>query len=118
MINTDEKSYFKDVEGIVSQCDRCGTCLTVCPLFGAKDIESSSARGKNNIARGLVQGVVKPSTEVLNIINFCLLCRTCVDNCPSKVKTDDAMIALRQYFADKNGSPGAKYKALGALMKN
>lgn len=118
MINTDIKSYFKDVEDIVSQCDRCGTCLTVCPLFEAKDIESSSARGKNNISRGLIQGVVKPSTEVFNIINFCLLCRTCVDNCPSKVKTDDAMIALRQYFAEKNGSPGAKYKALGALMKN
>jgi len=118
MINTDIKLYFKDVEDIVSQCDRCGTCLTVCPLFGAKDIESSSARGKNNIARGLIQGVVKPSAEVLNIVNFCLLCRTCVDNCPSKVKTDDAMIALRQYFADKDGSPGAKYKALGALMKN
>lgn len=118
MINTDIKSYVKDVEDIVNQCDRCGTCLTVCPLFGEKDIESSSARGKNNIARGLIQGVVKPSTEVLNIVSFCLLCRTCVDNCPSKVKTDDAMIALRQYFADKNGSPGAKYKALGALMKN
>lgn len=117
-MHTDIKSYFKDVEDIVSQCDRCGTCLTVCPLFGAKDMESSSARGKNNIARGLIQGVVKPSTKVLDIINFCLLCRTCVDNCPSKVKTDEAMIALRQYFADKNGSPGAKYKALGALMKN
>jgi len=118
MEDTDKKSYLKDVEGIVSQCDRCGNCLTVCPLFGSKDIESSSARGKNNIARGMLQGVVKPSVEVLKIINFCLLCGTCVANCPSKVKTNDAMIALRQYFADKNGSPGAKYKALGILMKN
>lgn len=118
MANTDIKSCFKDVEDIVSQCDRCGSCLTVCPLFGARDIESSSARGKNNIARGLIKGVVKTSTDVLKIINFCLLCRTCVDNCPNKVKTDDAMIALRQYFAEKNGGPGAKYKMLGALMKH
>jgi len=118
MKNSDTDQYLKTVNDIVSQCDRCGTCLTVCPLFGVKDIESSSARGKNNIARGLLLGVVKPSAEVLNMMNFCLLCRTCVDNCPSKVKTDDAMIALRQYFANKNGSPGAKYKALGTLMKN
>ena len=34
---------------LVSQCDRCGNCLTVCPLFGSKDIESSAARGKNSI---------------------------------------------------------------------
>ncbi len=118
MKNTDIEQYFKEVDSIVSQCDRCGTCLTVCPLFGVKDIESSSARGKNNIARGMIQKVVKPSAEVLEIVNFCLLCRTCVDNCPSKVKTDDAMIIVRQYFADKNGGPGAKYKALGGLMKN
>lgn len=117
-MNTDLKSCLKSVEDIVSQCDRCGNCLTVCPLFGAKDIECSSARGKNNIARGMIQGIIKPSAEVLNMINFCLLCGTCVDNCPSKVKTDDAMIALRQFFADKNGSPGVKYKALGRLMKN
>jgi len=113
-----EQKYLKEVEDIVSQCDRCGTCLTVCPLFGAKDIEASSARGKNNIARGLLQGVVKPSNEVLDIVNFCLLCRSCVDNYPRKVKTDHAMIAIRQYFAEKNGSPGVKYKALGSLMKN
>jgi glycolate oxidase iron-sulfur subunit len=119
MKNTDtQQQYIKTVTNIVNQCDRCGTCLTVCPLFGAKDIESSSARGKNNIARGMIQGVVKSSPEVLKVINFCLLCRTCVDNCPNKVKTDEAMLAIRQYFADKDGSPGAKYKALGGLMKN
>ena len=76
--------YLEKVNDIVSQCDRCGTCLTVCPLFGAKDIESSSARSKNNIARGQLQGVVIPSAEVLNIFNVCLLCRTCVENGPSK----------------------------------
>lgn len=118
MKNTDEQRYFKEVKEIVAQCDRCGTCLTVCPLFGAKDIESSSARGKNNVARGMIQGVIKPSAEVLDVVNFCLLCRTCVDNCPSKVKTDEAMIAIRQYFADRQGGPGAKYKALGGLMKS
>ncbi len=114
----DTNACFTEVNAIVSQCDRCGSCLTVCPLFGEKDVESSSARGKNNLARALVHGVVQPSDEVLGMVNFCLLCRSCVDNCPNKVKTDDAMIALRQYFADKNGGPGAKYKALGTLMKN
>ncbi|MEA4836129.1 MAG: (Fe-S)-binding protein [Anaeromusa sp.] len=106
-----------EVKHIVQQCDRCGTCLTVCPLFQAKDIESSSARGKNNLARGLLQGVVEPTTAVRKALDFCLLCRSCVDNCPNKVPTDDAMILLRQHFADATGTPGGKYKALGTLLK-
>jgi len=43
MKEVETEHYLKEVNDIVSQCDRCGTCLTVCPLFGAKDIESSSA---------------------------------------------------------------------------
>ena len=90
------QQLLQDVNDIVSQCDRCGTCLTVCPLFGARDIESSSARGKNNIIRGMVQGVIKEEKQVSEVVNFCLLCRTCVDSCPNKIKTDDAMIGIRQ----------------------
>lgn len=103
---------------IVSQCDRCGTCLPVCPLFGVKDIESSSARGKNNIARAMIEGGIEPSPQVLEAMNFCLLCRTCVDSCPSKVKTDEAMVAVRQYIADRQGGPGIKYRAVGGMLKN
>lgn len=113
-----EQDLLKQANDIASQCDRCGTCLTVCPLFGAKNIEASSARGKNNITRGLTQGILQPSPALHEAVNFCLLCRTCVDNCPSKVKTDEAMIAVRQHLADKKGGPGIKYKTLGSLMKN
>ncbi len=113
-----KQDLLKEARDIVSQCDRCGTCHTVCPLFYVKNVESSSARGKNNIARALTQGVLAPSPDMLKAINFCLLCRTCVENCPSKVKTDEAMMAVRQYFADEKGGPGLKYKALGSFMKN
>ncbi len=113
-----EQDLLKQANDIVSQCDRCGTCLPVCPLFGEKDIESSSARGKNNITRGLMQGVLQPSPALLEAVNFCLLCRTCVENCPSKVQTDEAMIAVRQYLADKTGGTSLKYKTIGSIMKN
>jgi glycolate oxidase iron-sulfur subunit len=111
------RDLLKEVQDIVTQCDRCGTCLTVCPLFGVKDVEASSARGKNILARAVVEGGFAPDGRVLEKMNFCLLCRTCIDNCPSKVKTDEAMIALRQYITDRAGGPNAKYRALGAMMK-
>ncbi len=113
-----QQELLKQVQEIVSQCDRCGTCLTVCPLYGVKDVEVSSARGKNNLALGLLLGVVKPTPEVQESMNFCLLCRTCVDNCPTKVQTDEAMMAIRQYLADTSGNISLEYKVLGSLMKN
>ena len=93
----------QNAKRIVSQCDRCGTCLPVCPLFGARDVETSSARGKNAIVRALAEGGIEPTPEVLAAVNFCLLCRACIENCPSKVKTDEAMIDVRQYLADRTG---------------
>ena len=115
---TNKPDLLKQASEIASQCDRCGACLTVCPLFGEKDIEASSARGKNNLILGLAQGVVKPTPELLKAVNFCLLCRTCVDNCPTKVQTDEAMIAVRQHLIDKIGGVSFEHKAFGKLMKS
>lgn len=103
-------------EKLVSQCDRCGTCLTVCPLFGAKDIESSAARGKNTVLRAIAAGGIEPTPEVRAALDFCLLCQRCVENCPAKVKTDEAMILARQYLADNAGGPTLKYRVVGAVM--
>ena len=101
---------------LVSQCDRCGTCLTVCPLFGSKDIESSAARGKNSILRALAEGGLEPTAEVRAALDFCILCQRCVDNCPAKVKTDEAMILARQYLADNAGGATLKYQFVGGAM--
>lgn len=118
MTNQFEQKMLKEIEQIVSQCDRCGNCLTVCPLFGAKDLEYASARGKNNIARAMVEGGIEANSQVNDVVNFCLLCGTCVNNCPNKVKTDEVMMNMRQYLADKSGSPGLKYRVLGNVFKN
>ncbi|MHB8770797.1 MAG: (Fe-S)-binding protein [Syntrophales bacterium] len=105
-------------KGIVSQCDRCGTCLPVCPLFGARDVEKSSARGKNALTRLLAEGGIEPKPEVLSAVNFCLLCKACTDTCPSKVKTDEAMIDVRQYLCERTGGVGANYRLAGGLLKS
>lgn len=118
MHKTADAALLQNAKKIVSQCDRCGACLPVCPLFGAKGIEASSARGKNVIARALAEGGLDPAPDVAKAVDFCLLCRACVENCPSKVKTDEAMIDVRQYLADRTGGTALKYKAAGAFLKN
>jgi glycolate oxidase iron-sulfur subunit len=104
-------------QSMVSPCDRCGTCLPVCPLFGVKGIESTSARGKNTIVRAMAEGGIEPTPEVLAVANFCLLCRACVENCPSKVRTDEAMINVRQHLTDLTGGTTTKYKVIGGILK-
>jgi glycolate oxidase iron-sulfur subunit len=117
MKKTADDHLLQDAKEKVSQCDRCGTCLTVCPLFRVQDVEKVSARGKNTITRALAEGGLKPTADVLAVANFCLLCQTCVANCPNKVKTDEAMINVRQYLTDRSGGVSAKYKAIGGVMK-
>jgi len=116
-IDTDKK-FLEAAKKIVSQCDRCGTCLPACPLFDVKSIEASSARGKNVIARALAEGGIEPSPEALAKVNFCLLCRACVDTCPSKIATDEAMIHIRQYLVNSTAAANTRYKAMGGLLKS
>jgi glycolate oxidase iron-sulfur subunit len=112
-----DRELLHNAERLVSQCDRCGACLPVCPLFGARDLESSSARGKNTITRALAQGVLSPSREALEAVNFCLLCRTCTDICPNKIPTDEAMVDVRQHLINRTGAVNAKYRAVGAFLR-
>ena len=102
----------------VGQCDRCGACLPACPLFGVRDTETSSARGKNAIARALAEGGVDPTPEVLAAINFCLLCRACVESCPNKIRTDEAMINVRQYLLNQPGGENVKHRVLAGILTN
>lgn len=118
MTKNEEQKLLSDAKKKIAACDRCGACLTVCPLFAAKDVEASAARGKNAIARALAEGGLAPSRDTLAAVNFCLLCRACVENCPSKVRTDEAMVDVRQYLIEKTGSANLKYRAVGSFLKN
>ncbi|MBU2226234.1 MAG: (Fe-S)-binding protein [Proteobacteria bacterium] len=113
-----DNTLLQEAKNKVGQCDRCGACLPVCPLFGVRDVELSSARGKNAIALALAEGGIEPALDTLAAVNFCLLCRACVENCPSKVKTDEAMIDLRQFLVERTGATNAKYRAAGGLLGN
>jgi glycolate oxidase iron-sulfur subunit len=111
------QDLLREAGKMVDRCDRCGTCLPVCPLFGVKGVEATSARGKNTIARALAEGGIEPTREVLDVVNFCLLCRACVDTCPAKVPTDEAMVEVRQHLTDLAGGADVKYRLIGGALK-
>nr|WP_279341030.1 (Fe-S)-binding protein [Geothrix sp. SG198] len=98
-------------------CDRCGTCLPVCPLFQVQDVERASARGKNALVRGLAEGLIPPDREAQEALEFCLLCRACTDACPGKVPTDEAMLQVRQALADTLGSTSLRSRWIGRVLR-
>lgn len=118
MLNFSTPKSWSKLKEIVGKCDRCGACLPVCPLFGAKDLELSGARGKNTLARAFLSDVLPADKNLLAAVNFCLLCRACVENCPSNVKTDEAMIEMRQYLLECSGASNMKYRLVGGLLKS
>jgi Fe-S oxidoreductase len=60
---------------------RCAFCVADCPVFRVKGFEAYTSRGKMMIARGLLEGLIEPSTEMQEVLDDCLLCGYCQARC-------------------------------------
>ncbi len=93
----------------VYHCAKCGLCLDACPVYRELLVESSSPRGKVQLAKHIIEGDL-PITEHMKDILFsqCLLCGSCVAACPSKVRQDVLFSGLRWRTAEQYGLGFAK----------
>ena len=66
-------------------CIHCGLCLTACPTYRELKIEPDSPRGRIYLMRGLAEGRVEPSVELIQHLDNCLDCRACETVCPAGV---------------------------------
>jgi Fe-S oxidoreductase len=60
---------------------RCGFCIQKCPVYEVTQLETYSSRGRNLIARGLLEGTLEVDEEIIKLANTCLLCGYCEKNC-------------------------------------
>lgn len=105
-----------EVRSELDKCMRCGQCMSVCPIYATEKSETSVARGKIAIAQAVAQGVLEPDDpEVASTLANCLLCRTCMEGCPSKVRFDRIMLELRAAVAGRNGPSWLQQAFFGAL---
>ena len=92
------KARYQEIERFdkdLGQCMKCGFCTYWCPVYQEERIESSVARGKNMIIRGLIAGDIDYSKEYTRRINKCTLCMTCTANCPARVQIPPVIVAAR-----------------------
>ncbi|HEY3217108.1 MAG TPA: heterodisulfide reductase-related iron-sulfur binding cluster [Candidatus Eisenbacteria bacterium] len=69
----------------LNTCIHCGLCLTACPTYRELKIEPDSPRGRLYLMRGLAEGRIEPSRELVHHLDQCLDCRACETVCPAGV---------------------------------
>jgi len=76
---------FEDWCSELDLCARCGKCRLVCPVFQETLSESMVARGRIELAEAFVEGRLKDSKRLEQILGSCIKCLRCASECPSSV---------------------------------
>ncbi len=98
----------KEIQEEVHNCIKCGLCLTPCPVYKQLYFEAASPRGKVQLIKKILEGKLEPSENFHRLLFTCLLCETCTVNCPSGLKVDRLMKAMRAELLQKFGLPWQK----------
>ncbi len=116
-----DKTYHDDLAIVreeLDKCMKCGNCMAVCPVYGAEKVESSVTRSKIAVAEAVLAGELElDDPQVYEMLFNCLICKSCMTNCPTKVNFDRIMLALRAALVRKNGLPWLK-KAIFSTLKH
>lgn len=117
VMNKNTNDPLKRVEDQLIKCVKCGACRATCPAFSVFGRESAVARGKVALAQHILKDDIKLDDQTYLAMSKCLLCGTCVENCPNDVPTDEIVIAVRESLARKRGLT-TFHAAVGQVINN
>jgi len=93
-----EECGFQEIrrfEEDLGKCMKCGFCASSCPVYQVEKMESSLARGRNMMVRGLLAGDLDYTRRYAERLNKCTLCMACTANCPAKTNMPNVIVAAR-----------------------
>ena len=108
----------KELEELIVQCSRCGTCQSVCPLYRKDWQESSVARGKIFLIEALYGGRLEDASKILKYLDYCILCGRCKRDCPSGVQTDQIFLKAKGILRQVNRLPAWQKLVLKVAMRH
>lgn len=115
------KTYHDDLKMVqdeIDKCMKCGNCMAVCPVYGADKSETAVTRSKIAIANAVLHGELSlTDPDVSEMVFNCLVCKSCMTNCPTKVSFDKIAVSLRAALVRQNGLPWLK-KMIFSTLKN
>lgn len=98
----------------LNTCIHCGLCLTACPTYRELKVEPDSPRGRIYLMRGLAEGRIGPSDELVGHLDGCLDCRACETACPAGVPYSRMLEQTRGQF-ERRRPGGGVGRALGRM---
>lgn len=100
----------EDYADIIHRCFRCGYCKLTsdysdynCPAYGKFRMETYSPGGRLWLIRAMMNGDLKESAGLAEILYTCTMCFNCVEKCNFEFHTQiiDMMIAARMRLTEK-----------------
>jgi len=101
----------------VYQCNKCGLCLSTCPVYRESLEEMSSPRAKVQLIKHYAEKDLASSSYLSEIIGSCLMCGTCTANCPSGVTHDQLFMRMRSEMVEDYGENWS-FKVLFHLLSH
>ncbi len=93
----------------IDDCVHCGFCLPTCPTFALWGEEMDSPRGRIYLMKMGKEGTVPMDDTFVGHFDACLGCMACVTACPSGVKNNELIEAVRpQIERNYDRRPGDK----------
>ena len=98
----------------VEMCNGAGICRklntgTMCPSFMVTQEEEHSTRGRANLLRAALSGVLPPesftSERLYEALDLCIECKSCKSECPSSVDMAKIKFEFLAHYYEKNGAP-------------
>lgn len=88
------------------RCNKCGICLSVCPVYKETAQEQLSPRAKVRLIHSYEENSLSSSSATLNeLVNRCLMCGSCHANCPSGVDHPEMYINMRDEISRNQPTP-------------
>jgi len=86
-------------------CSRCGTCLSICPVYKNTLDEGVSPRGKLSLIEAVSNEKIGFTSKLSSKVYTCTMCNYCTKECPSGVKINELFKAARQDLVDDKKYP-------------
>jgi glycolate oxidase iron-sulfur subunit len=88
-------AHHPPADELISDCVHCGFCLPTCPTYALWGEEMDSPRGRVYLMKLGKEGAVPMDDVYVQHFDACLGCMACVTACPSGVKYDQLIEAVR-----------------------
>ncbi|MBU3673001.1 MAG: glycolate oxidase subunit GlcF [Sinobacteraceae bacterium] len=92
-------------EAAIRRCVRCGFCTSTCPTYVLSREELDGPRGRIYLMKDMLENERQPTAEVVQHIDRCLSCLSCVTTCPSDVNYRHLVDHARRYIGERYRRP-------------